>query len=32
MRLQCMVQDSEITLSSEDASVAVRPIRLKSPA
>jgi uncharacterized protein YaeQ len=32
MRLQCMVQDGEVTLSSEDASVAVRPIRLKSPA
>lgn len=32
MRLQCMVQDGEISLSSDDASVAVRLTRLKSPA
>jgi len=32
MRLQCMVQDGEITLSSDEGSVAVRLTRLKQPA
>jgi uncharacterized protein YaeQ len=32
MRLQCMVQDGEITLSSDEGSVAVRLTRLRQPA
>jgi uncharacterized protein YaeQ len=32
MRLQCMVQDGEITLSSDESSVAVELTRLKQPA